>query len=76
MLELAAVERAELSRLSTAPSTSAATWTGCSSFDLAAGRAARSLRTAVCAEWLGDLRLLGMRPMVGRGERLALEERG
>jgi hypothetical protein len=65
LLALDAVERAELTRLSAASERHAKPWDWLLELHLVEGADARACADAAAlTEWLGDLRLLGMRPHV------------
>jgi hypothetical protein len=75
---LAAVERAELIRVHTASEHLGCPHDWMLELHLAPGaEPADCINAQVCAEWLGDLRLLGMRPAVVAVDSTGpLEERG
>jgi hypothetical protein len=65
LLELAGVERAELTRLGSAPTSEAREWDWMLELHLRDGvDPQRCIDEPACADWLLDLRLLGMRPTV------------
>jgi hypothetical protein len=65
LLGLDAVERAELTRLSAASESHAQPWDWMLELHLVEGADARACADgAALRDWLGDLRLLGMRPQI------------